>query len=79
MPPPHRHSVMDRKVARVQCRELRTPSYVSACSSDSRQNGPPGQAYPEVSALTVNPENLNPARLAETASHFPGIGVISAQ
>ena len=66
---------MDREVRRVQCPELRTPSYVLACSSHARQNGPPGHAYPEVSALTLNREN----GLAETASHFQGIGVLSAQ
>jgi hypothetical protein len=45
----------------------------------SLQNTPPTQAYPGVSALTLYPRNTTPARLGQTASHFPGIGVLSAQ
>jgi PAS domain S-box-containing protein len=70
---------MEREVAWVQCRELRTASYVSACSSHSFRNAPPAHANPAVSFSTSNPTNAKPAQLDETASHFPRIGVPSAQ
>ncbi len=46
-------------------------SLVSNCATGSRQS----------SSFRANleSEECNPARLDETASHFPGIGVLSAQ
>jgi hypothetical protein len=61
-----------------QCRELRTVSYVSACGCQSFRNG---RQLMLIRGLLSNlkSEECNPGRPDATASHFPRIGVLSAQ
>ena len=86
---PRQHSFMECRVAWVQCRELRTaqlrtanyvpqPTYRLAALTRS-EYAPRAHANPAVFALTPNPKSANPLLLDETASHFQGIGVPSAQ
>jgi len=69
---------MEHEVAWVQCRELRTASYVSAALLLVAKRAS-AYANPTVPALTLNPKSAKRARLDESASHFPGIGVLSAK
>jgi hypothetical protein len=68
---------MERRVGRVQCRELRTAIYVPGCGSRPLRNTPLVLANAVVSGAGSNPSNVDPAQPDKTASHFSRIGVLS--
>src|ERR1700704_5223418 len=72
---------MRRKVVGVQSRELRTAKHALACLFQSLRRALPahtGLGSPSAGP-PLNPANANRAYLDNTESHFPRIGVLSAQ
>src|SRR5258705_12893360 len=72
---------MQRKVVGVQSRELRTAKHALACLFQSLRCVLPAHTGLESPSAgpPLNAANANRADLDNTKSHFPRIGVLSAQ